>query len=107
MGLGFRGLTQRAFGTISPERLDALKRMVTVGSICSSTRIEGSKLADREMERLHLAKVRWPRKWSQREVGAFGLPARRFASANPATATATATLVVPPGVRMHQASISF
>jgi hypothetical protein len=38
----------RAFGTISPERLDALRRVATIESIGSSTRIEGSKLSDRE-----------------------------------------------------------
>lgn len=42
----------RAFGTISPERLDALKRVATIESIGSSTRIEGSKLSDREVEKL-------------------------------------------------------
>jgi Fic family protein len=42
----------RAFGTISPERLDALKRVATIESIGSSTRIEGSKLTDREVEKL-------------------------------------------------------
>ncbi len=42
----------RAFGTISPERLAALRRVATIESIGSSTRIEGSKLSDREVERL-------------------------------------------------------
>lgn len=42
----------RSFGTISPERLDALKRVATIESIGSSTRIEGSKLSDREVEKL-------------------------------------------------------
>lgn len=42
----------RAFGTISPERLNALKRVATIESIGSSTRIEGSKLSDREVEKL-------------------------------------------------------
>lgn len=42
----------RAFGTISPERLDALKYVATIESIGSSTRIEGSKLSDREVEKL-------------------------------------------------------
>lgn len=42
----------RAFGTISPERLEALKRVATIESIGSSTRIEGSKLTDREVETL-------------------------------------------------------
>jgi hypothetical protein len=34
----------RAFGTISPERLDALRKIATIESVGSSTRIEGSKL---------------------------------------------------------------
>ncbi len=42
----------RAFGTLAPERLSALKRVATIESIGSSTRIEGSKLSDREVERL-------------------------------------------------------
>ena len=42
----------RAFGTLAPERLSALRRVATIESIGSSTRIEGSKLSDREVERL-------------------------------------------------------
>ncbi len=42
----------RAFGTLAPERLSALRRVATIESIGSSTRIEGSKLTDREVERL-------------------------------------------------------
>ncbi len=40
----------RAFGTLAPERLLALRRVATIESIGSSTRIEGSKLTDREVE---------------------------------------------------------
>ena len=42
----------RAFGTLAPKRLSALRRVATIESIGSSTRIEGSKLSDREVERL-------------------------------------------------------
>jgi hypothetical protein len=42
----------RALGTIAPERLSALRRVATIESIGSSTRIEGSRLTDREIERL-------------------------------------------------------
>jgi Fic family protein len=42
----------RALGTLAPERLAALKRVATIESIGSSTRIEGSKLTDREVEAL-------------------------------------------------------
>src|ERR1700759_3920264 len=42
----------RALGTLAPERLQALRRIATIESIGSSTRIEGSKLTDREVERL-------------------------------------------------------
>ena len=42
----------RALGTLAPERLSALRRVATIESIGSSTRIEGSKLTDREIERL-------------------------------------------------------
>lgn len=42
----------RALGTLAPERLLALRRVATIESIGSSTRIEGSKLSDQEVERL-------------------------------------------------------
>lgn len=42
----------RALGTLAPERLLALRRVATIESIGSSTRIEGSKLTDREVEKL-------------------------------------------------------
>ena len=46
----------RALGALAPERLSALRRVATIESIGSSTRIEGAKLSDREVERL-LAKL--------------------------------------------------
>lgn len=42
----------RALGTLAPERLSALRRVATIESVGSSTRIEGSRLSDREVERL-------------------------------------------------------
>lgn len=42
----------RALGTLAPERLSALRRVATIESIGSSTRIEGSQLSDREVELL-------------------------------------------------------
>jgi Fic family protein len=42
----------RALGTLEPERLNALRRVATIESIGSSTRIEGSTLTDREVEQL-------------------------------------------------------
>ena len=42
----------RAIGRIAPERLSSLRRVATIESIGSSTRIEGSKLGDREVEKL-------------------------------------------------------
>lgn len=42
----------RALGTLAPERLRALRQVATIESIGSSTRIEGSRLSDREVERL-------------------------------------------------------
>jgi Fic family protein len=42
----------RALGRLAPDRLSGLRRMATIESIGSSTRIEGSKLSDREVERL-------------------------------------------------------
>jgi len=42
----------RALGTLAPERLRALRHVATIESIGSSTRIEGSKLTDREVEQI-------------------------------------------------------
>ncbi|HUW98742.1 MAG TPA: Fic family protein [Acidiferrobacter sp.] len=42
----------RALGTLAPDRLSALRRVATIESIGSSTRIEGSKLSDREVKQL-------------------------------------------------------
>jgi Fic family protein len=42
----------RALGTLAPERLSALRHVATIESIGSSTRIEGSKLSDQEVDRL-------------------------------------------------------
>lgn len=39
----------RALGTLAPERLSALRRVATIESIGSSTRIEGSKLSDQQV----------------------------------------------------------
>jgi Fic family protein len=42
----------RALGRIAPERLSALRRVASIESAASSTRIEGAKLTDREVEQL-------------------------------------------------------
>jgi Fic family protein len=42
----------RAIGAIAPDRLARLRRVATIESIGSSTRIEGSRLSDRDVERL-------------------------------------------------------
>lgn len=47
----FKG-SWRALGILAPERLSALRHVATIESVGSSTRIEGSKLTDREIERL-------------------------------------------------------
>ena len=47
----------RAIGRIAPERLSGLRRIATIESIGSSTRIEGAKLSDRDVEKL-LANIR-------------------------------------------------
>ncbi len=47
----FKGQWQ-AIGNLAPDRLEALKRVATIESIGSSTRIEGVKLTDREIEAL-------------------------------------------------------
>lgn len=47
----FKG-TWKALGVLEPERLSSLRRVATIESIGSSTRIEGSKLSDREVDQL-------------------------------------------------------
>lgn len=42
----------RALSTLAPERLNALRQVATIESIGSSTRIEGAKLSDRDVEKL-------------------------------------------------------
>ncbi len=49
----FKGAWQ-LLGRLSPERLQQLRKVATIESIGSSTRIEGSKLSDHEVERLLL-----------------------------------------------------
>jgi Fic family protein len=46
----------RALGTLAPDRLLALRRVATIESIGSSTRIEGSRLSDQAVQAL-LAKI--------------------------------------------------
>src|SRR5471032_1163249 len=46
----FKGAWQ-ALGTLAPDRLSALRRVATIESIGSSTRIEGSKLSDQDVEK--------------------------------------------------------
>ena len=41
----------RALGRIAPDRLSSLRRVATIESIGSSTRIDGARLSDREVER--------------------------------------------------------
>ena len=47
----FKGRWQAA-GELAPERLSALRRVATIESVGSSTRIEGVRLSDREVEEL-------------------------------------------------------
>jgi len=42
----------RALGALAPDRLSALRRVATIEGIGSSTRIEGSRLSDREVQQL-------------------------------------------------------
>lgn len=42
----------RALGRLAPERLQQLRKVATIESVGSSTRIEGAKLSDREVEAL-------------------------------------------------------
>ena len=47
----FKGVW-RTMGTLAPDRMSALRRVATIESIGSSNRIEGSKLSDKEVEKL-------------------------------------------------------
>ncbi len=47
----FKGSWQ-LLGRLAPERLEQLRKVATVESVGSSTRIEGSKLSDKEVEKL-------------------------------------------------------
>ncbi len=47
----FKG-TWKALNTLAPERLAALRKIATIESIGSSTRIEGARLSDREVQEL-------------------------------------------------------
>jgi Fic family protein len=42
----------RALGKLAPDRLSALRRVATIESIGSSTRIEGSRLSDRDVDKM-------------------------------------------------------
>src|ERR1051325_7401271 len=48
---GFKG-AWKALGTLAPDRLATLRRITTVESVGASTRIEGAKLSDREIDLL-------------------------------------------------------
>jgi len=48
----------QALGRLAPERLDALRRVATIESVGSSTRIEGAHLSDGEVDRL-LSGLHW------------------------------------------------
>ena len=61
-----------AIGRISQERLAALRRVATIESIGSSTRIEGAKLSDTEVERLLAGlDVKAFASWDEEEVAAY------------------------------------
>jgi hypothetical protein len=42
----------KAIETLAPEKLTSLRRIATIQSAASSTRIEGAKLSDRDVEKL-------------------------------------------------------
>jgi Fic family protein len=42
----------RALNTLAPERLAALRKIATIESVGSSTRIEGARLSDIEVQKL-------------------------------------------------------
>lgn len=66
----FKGAWQ-ALGRIAPERLSGLRHVATIESIGSSTRIEGARLSDRDVERLlsNLAVARFDSRDEQEVAG--------------------------------------
>lgn len=67
----FKGRWQ-ALGVLAPERLSALRRIATIESIGSSTRIEGAKLSDEEVDRLLTGlDIRSFRSRDEQEVGGY------------------------------------
>lgn len=60
----------RAYQNLTPERLAALRHVATVESVASSTRIEGVKLTDREVE--HLLQNLQQRQFSTRDEQEVG-----------------------------------
>lgn len=67
----FKGLW-RAIGNLRPDRLNALKRVATIESVGSSTRIEGVKMTDQEVETLLLSiDIRSFRSRDEQEVAGY------------------------------------
>jgi Fic family protein len=67
----FKGRWQ-AFGSLAPDRLSALRRVATIESVGSSTRIEGAKLSDAEVDRLLSGlDVRSSRSRDEQEVAGY------------------------------------
>lgn len=62
----------RALGVLAPDRLHALRHVATIESIGSSTRIEGSKLSDREVEQLlSNLQMKWFATRDEQEVAGY------------------------------------
>ena len=61
-----------ALGRLAPERLDRLRRLATVESIGSSTRIEGARLSDQDVDRL-LSNIDFTAlaSWDEEEVAGY------------------------------------
>ena len=67
----FKGAWQ-ALSVLEPERLLALKKVATIESIGSSTRIEGSDLSDRDVEKLlSNLKIKFLKTRSEQEVAGY------------------------------------
>jgi Fic family protein len=62
----------RALGTLAPERLTALRRVATIESIGSSTRIEGSLLSDQAVAQLlNNIEIKKFDTWDEQEVAGY------------------------------------
>jgi Fic family protein len=69
----------RALGQLAPDHLSSLKRVATMESIGSSTRIKGAKLSDQEVERLlNNLTIQQFKSWDEEEAAGYAAVMNRI-----------------------------